>query len=49
MIFWLISKLPLWIIKLLPWVVVIVALVFIVNVCLALDELRGDLVKGWLS
>lgn len=49
MILWLISKLPLWIVKLLPWLVGMLGLIFIVNFFLALDNLTNDLVRYWLS
>lgn len=49
MIFWLISKLPLWVVKILPWLVVVLGLIYIVSFFLALDNLTNELVRFWLS
>lgn len=49
MIFWLISKLPLRVVKILPWLIGMLGLVYIVSFFLALDDLTDDLVRYWLS
>lgn len=48
MIFWLISKLPLWVIAVLPWVVGIGGLLFVISLLMALTHLTNELVRQWL-
>lgn len=45
MIYLLISKLPLWVIAILPWIVGIGGLIFIVSLLSALVDLTNDLVR----
>lgn len=49
MIFWLISKLPLWVIAALPWVVSIGGLLFVISLLMTLTDLTNELVRQWLS
>lgn len=49
MILWLISKLPLWVIAVLPWVVGIGGLLFVISLLMALTDLTNELVRQWLS
>lgn len=46
---WLISKLPSWVIAVLPWVVGIGGLLFIISLLTALTDLTNELVRQWLS
>lgn len=47
MIPWLISKLPSWIIAVLPWVIGIGGLLFIVSLLLAFTDLTNELVRHY--
>lgn len=49
MIFWLISKLPSWVIAVLPWVVGIGGLIFTISFLMTLIDLTNELVRYWLS
>lgn len=46
---WLISKLPSWVIAVLPWVVGIGGLIFVISLLMALTDLTNELVRYWLS